>query len=110
LVDELRERGFDALHVREFGLASASDLVILAKAVEERRIVVSRDGDFSALLAHSNLAWPSFVHLRTPRLNHPLQQAEVLCRVLVASADDLLNGAIVTIRGERARVRKLPVR
>lgn len=110
LAQELVSAGFDAVHVCELGLAAATDAVILARAVQERRTVVSRDGDFSALLAHANADRPSFVHLRTPGVNRPADQVVLLRRVLSLAGADLAAGAIVTVRGDRIRIRRLPMR
>jgi predicted nuclease of predicted toxin-antitoxin system len=113
LADELRAHGVDAVHVRDLGLATESDATILKRAATDGRILVSRDGDFAALLANGGLTLPSFVHLRAPRLNRLADQIEVLLRTLEAAAEDLARGAIVTVRGaqgERVRVRGLPVR
>jgi predicted nuclease of predicted toxin-antitoxin system len=46
LVQGLRERGHDAVHVRDYGLQAAEDEMIFARAVREDRIVVSADTDF----------------------------------------------------------------
>lgn len=110
VAEYLRPYGFDAVHVRDLGLAEAADDLVLARAAQEQRVLISRDSDFAALLSHANLLWPSFVHLRTPKLNRPHDQVEVLRRVLVSAHDELSRGAIVTVRGEHVRVRMLPIR
>lgn len=103
------QHGCDAVHVRELGLASADDATILSAANREHRIVVSRDGDFAALLALAGASTPSFLHLRTPGLNQPRAQAVLVLRVLETAANEFAAGAIVTVRGEKIRIRSLPV-
>jgi len=51
LVDWLRERGHDAIHVADVGLLGASDEAIGAKAEAEDLILVTKDEDF-VLLRH----------------------------------------------------------
>lgn len=48
----LREAGHDAEHVRDLGLASASDPVVLDAALASQRVLLTLDTDFGALLAH----------------------------------------------------------
>ncbi|MFO7767588.1 MAG: DUF5615 family PIN-like protein [bacterium] len=49
----LRERGIDAIHVRDKESASSSDIDILATARSRRRVLVTRDaGDFMRLAEH----------------------------------------------------------
>ena len=45
LAELLRERGYDALHVREAGRRGLSDAAQLAFAAEQDRVFVSRDYD-----------------------------------------------------------------
>lgn len=55
----LRAEGFDAVHLRELGMQREADPVVLQTAVNERRILVSEDTDFGALLARSGATMPS---------------------------------------------------
>ena len=49
--DVLRERGHDVVHVREIGLGGAPDADVLARAVDERRTLVTENAvDFLPLL------------------------------------------------------------
>jgi len=84
--------------------------VIQDRALQDGRIVVSRDGDFATLLAHSGATTPSFVHLRIPGLNKIAAQVALLLDVLAMTATELSQGAIVTVREGRVRIRALPVR
>jgi predicted nuclease of predicted toxin-antitoxin system len=42
----LREAGHDAVHVRDYGLREADDVVIFERAAKEGRVIVSADTDF----------------------------------------------------------------
>ena len=57
----LVEKGHDALHVRDVGLAAASDLEIIDLATQRDRILISADTDFGAILAFRESTKPSFM-------------------------------------------------
>jgi predicted nuclease of predicted toxin-antitoxin system len=64
LVARLTEAGHDVVHVGDLDLLGASDDVVLAAAVEHRRILMTADTDFGALLAVSDASLPRVVLLR----------------------------------------------
>ncbi|GMV19559.1 MAG: DUF5615 family PIN-like protein [Myxococcales bacterium] len=105
----LATAGLDVVHVRDWGLGEADDATILERARLDGRVVVSRDGDFATLLATLGSTGPSFVHMRTPGVNRPEEQAALLLQAMTAVATDLIAGAILVIRVDRIRIRRLPV-
>ena len=62
--NKLKSSGHDSVHVREYGLQSAPDLVVLRRVVEEGRILISADVDFGTLLKGGPATAPSVILLR----------------------------------------------
>ena len=105
----LSDAGHDALHVRSLGLSTAADPVILERAAAERRVLVSADTDFGALLASGHRDAPSVILFRRERPRRPEAQAALLLASLDRLVDTLEEGAIVVIEQTRIRVRRLPI-
>lgn len=101
--------GHDTVHARDVGLMSASDPVVLAAALQARRVLLTLDTDFGALLALSGARQPSVVLFRGEITRRPDGQAELLLANLDQIAADLAEGAAVVIGDGRVRVRRLPV-
>ena len=109
IAETLRENGFDAAHVRDYGLAAASDADIMVRARTESRIVVAADTDFGDLLALSGEPAPSVIMFRGAGNRRPGRQALIWLANLPAVESALLSGAIVVLENDRIRIRALPV-
>lgn len=105
----LLDAGHDVVHVRDRGLTSASDDVVLALAVTEKRVLISADTDFGTLLARSGASKPSVVLLRRAIGRRAAEQARLLIDNLPAVQGDLDDGAVVVLGEKTMRVRRLPV-
>lgn len=111
VASHLKAAGHDAVHVSEVGLTSADDLVILARARDEGRVLVSGDHDFVQMLFASGATYPSLVLVREVESMSSAELAVLLLAALSAGLADLLPaGAIATLTPDRARVRPLPLR
>ena len=60
----LRDRGIDAIHVGDLGMAEAADRLILEQARLLNRAVCTLDADFHALMALGGHATPSVIFIR----------------------------------------------
>ena len=103
------EHGHDAIHVRDVGLAHATDAQIFAFAAQQDRAVLSADTDFGTLLALRGERSPSVVLWRRQSPRRAVEQAAVLVGVLATVESELREGAIVVVEAARIRVRRLPI-
>lgn len=105
----LLEAGHDVIHVRDRGLTSAGDEVVLALAFAEERVLISADTDFGTLLARSGANKPSVVLIRRVVGRRAAEQARLLIDNLPAVQDDLAEGAVVVLGEQTMRIRRLPI-
>jgi len=108
MAGELRRLGHDAVHVRELGMASASDAEILVLAAREGRVVLTADTDFGTILARTRAASPSVVIFRQSD-KRPARVLELLAANLGRIGPYLERGAVVVFQDRRIRVRRLPI-
>lgn len=108
VVQWLRERGDDAIHLREQGLQRLPNGEIFAKAVAEQRVVLTFDLDFAEIVAMTEGRTASVVvfRLRNTRTANVILRLDAM---LAESADALARGAVVVVEDSRHRVRRLPV-
>ena len=107
----LKTAGHDAVHVGEIGLASTDDQIILRKACDQDRVLVTGDHDFVQLLFASGDTWPSVILVREVDALPSAALAALLLSALPGQLTELLlAGAIATLTPDRVRVRPLPLR
>lgn len=107
-VEFLQARGHDAVHLRSQGLQSISDEMIVAKALAEGRVILTHDLDFGRIVALSRGQLPSVVTFRLT----DMRAAEVNRRledILQRFADQLEEGALISVTDDAVRIRRLPV-
>jgi len=104
----LSDAGHDAVHVRDYGLQAASDLLLLELAEQEDRILVSAGTDFAALLTVGRKPKPSLILFREPDV---IRARDYVARILSSLSllkEELETGCVVVFRHGRLRVRTLP--
>ena len=104
----LRDQGHDAVHAVELNLAAVADAVILARAKQENRTIVTADLDYPRLLALAQERESSLILFRDGNWSEAViiaRMEEVMRRITAA---DLARSIIVVDRS-RIRMRRLPV-
>lgn len=104
----LREQGYDAVHLRDQGLQRLDDEEIIAKACAEGRVILAHDLDFGRLVALSGYRLPSVITFRLDDMR-PVFVNRRLEEVVLRFAEELEEGALVSVTFYAIRVRRLPV-
>ena len=106
--EHLRSRGHDVVHLRDQGLERLPDDQIVAKAQQERRVIITHDLDFGRIVALSGSTLPSIVTLRLTDMTPP-RVTFALEAVLREATVTLERGALVTVTDQGIRIPQLPV-
>lgn len=104
----LRQQGHDVLHAVDEGLHRAADRLLLSRAREESRIILTQDLDFSQLIATTESRLPSVIIFRLTNMRPDNVNAH-LDRIIAEHADVLEHGAVLSVGERTVRVRKLPI-
>jgi predicted nuclease of predicted toxin-antitoxin system len=104
----LQAEGWDSLHWSEVGDATAPDREIMDYASRDRRVVLTHDLDFGAMLAATKAAGPSVVQVRTQDIR-PETLAPSLVPLLRQFESELEIGALLILDETKSRVRLLPL-
>ena len=93
--------GHDIVDLATDGAPGLTDDAVLARAVEEGRILVTLDKDFGELIVQRRHPHRGLVRLPNVRSE---ERISLMRQVLAAHLDDLSRGAVVTVRGRKVRV------
>ena len=96
------------MHVRDIGMASATDTVVIDEARAQGRVLISADTDFGTLLARTHATTPSFLLIRRASGRRASEQAAIILSNLNVVQADLDAGAIVVLGEATLRIRRLP--
>jgi predicted nuclease of predicted toxin-antitoxin system len=107
-VEFLRQGGHNARHWRELGAHNAPDSEIMKWANQNKAVVLTHDLDFTKLLFQSRAALPSVIQLRLDDVR-PKSIGEDVLAILEQHKDNLQSGALITVKGHKARLRLLPL-
>ena len=83
--------------------------MVIDEARRQRRVVISADTDFGALIALRNHSQPSVILFRTRALRTAFEQFTVLRDLIQTFERDLENGCILVVGDQHVRVRQLPL-
>lgn len=105
-VEFIKDLGHEVIRVKDVGLASSSDEKILAYALSQKLILVSRDNDYGALvfLKHEKHFGVIFLKIEPAYVN--LVHKE-LRQVFKEHSEEELKFCFVVIEPRRHRIRKL---
>jgi len=104
----LRDSGADAVHVFDLGCKAAADPVIVQRAQDEGRVIITFDADFHAWLSASGARIPSVVRLRFDIPDYR-DQARIIEQVVQQYRDELNHGCVISVRPQHIRLRQLPL-
>jgi predicted nuclease of predicted toxin-antitoxin system len=96
----LRDKGHDVQEVRERG-PDPGDEELLARALADARVLITLDKDFGALVFAKGKPHSGIVRLPDVPAAGRIALFE---RLLATHQQELANGAVITVRGDRVRI------
>jgi predicted nuclease of predicted toxin-antitoxin system len=107
-VKTLKERGWDVVHTGDVGLSRAPDRAIIEYAKSEKRVIVTLDADFHAILAVDNESEPSVVRIRQEGLKGPALAA-LIQDIWPSIVEPLRTGALISVTEKSIRIKSIPL-
>ena len=104
----LRDGGWDVLHTGDIGHATSDDKQILDYARSEKRVIITLDADFHAIIAVENQPSPSVIRIRREGLKGP-DLARLVETIWPEIDVQLESGAMVTVTEKSIRIKKIPL-
>ena len=104
----LAAQGWDVCHWSQVGPGTAPDAELMRWARAHQHVVVTQDLDFSQLLFTTGQSGPSVVLLRMENEFDVAARSHV-CASIALAESALTSGALLTISGQRVRLRRLPL-
>ena len=96
----LISQGHDSIHIAAYG-PDPGDKTILELAASEKRILITIDTDFGALVFRDSAIHSGIIRL--PDVPSE-KRIEIMIQLFAKHTMDLQNGAIITVRGNRIRI------
>lgn len=103
----LASHGWEAKHWSKVGPTNAPDTELMCWARQNQHVVLTQDLDFPQLLYTTKDNGPSVVLLRMDN-EFDATARDHVCAALALAEADLTSGALLTISGNRVRLRRLP--
>lgn len=108
-VSFLRSRGHGAVRLNEVLPSDARDSELIEYAREHKRVILTQDLDFSAIIALSNESLPSVISLRLS--DSRVEAVNLLLeRILPRMESEVAEGALISVGDDRVRIRRLPLK
>mgnify|MGYP000375781863 CR=1 FL=1 len=104
-----QDLGYDARHVREYGMRRATDPAILQRAAVEKRIILTMDLGFSRDVAVTGVECHGLIVFRLGNVTAD-EVTLAFRRVLTGFSEEEIAGYIIVVEPGRIRRRALPLR
>ena len=104
----LNDAGIEAAHWSSLGASNSPDSEIMAYANTNNYVVLTRDLDFGTILAATQGKKPSVVQISADDVSPNLIGLQVIA-ALRQMAEELEEGALLTVDVKRTRLRLLPL-
>lgn len=107
-VEELRKLGWNIMRVPEVMDRKSKDIEILTYAREHKKVVITQDLDFSALLAVRGYEKPSVISLRFENAKPEFITNRII-EIVNEMEEELEEGIIISVDETSGRYRNLPI-